>query len=112
MKRTLNLLLGEHMGIHRQDLNAEIDPQDLLPEEQRAKWVVVPKFELYQVFIAAFLIGAGVMASLLGATIGPKYLRYGFPLALILCFLQARIFRKFADRLLRGLGERQTERDA
>ena len=100
------------MGILKQEPHAEIDPQDLLPDEHRAKWAVVPKFELYQVFVAAFLIGAGVMASLLGATLGPKYLWYGFPLALIICFLQAKIFRRFADRLLRELGERQAERTA
>lgn len=100
------------MGVLRQEPNTKIDPQDLLPDEHRAKWAVVPKFELYQVFVAAFLIGAGAMASLLGVTLGLKYLWYGFPLALIICFLQAKIFRRYADRLLRELGEKQAERDA
>ncbi len=95
------------MGIFRHKPNAEVDPQDLLPKELRDKWAVVPKFELYQVFVAAVLIGAGAMASVLGATGGPTYLWYGFPLAMVLCLLQAKILARFAERLLRELGERQ-----
>lgn len=95
--------------MHKSD--NQIDPQSLLPSELRAKWAVIPKFELYQVFVAAFLIGAGVMASFLGATLGPKILLYGFPLALVICFLQAKIFGRFADRLLRDLAERHAERN-
>jgi hypothetical protein len=93
------------MGIFGQKPKVGADPQDLLPSDLRAKWAVVPKFALYQVVVAAFLMGAGVMAVILGITVGPTYLWYGFPLALALCFLQARILGRVADRLLRELGE-------
>lgn len=96
--------------MHKSD--NKVDPQSLLPSDLRGKWAVVPKFELYQVFASGSLFGAGVMASLLGATLGPKSLWYGFPLALVICFLQAKIFTRFADRLLRELGERQVEGNA
>lgn len=95
--------------MHKTD--AKVDPQDLLPNGLREKWAVVPPFELYQLFVAGFLLGAGVAASVLGATLGPKYLWYGFPIALVLCYLQAKIFRRFADRLLRELSERHGEGD-
>ncbi len=91
---------------------AEVDPQDLLPGDLRAKWAVIPRFELYQVFVSAFLLGAGTMASLVGNTVGPAYLCYGFPLALILCFLMASFLRRFSDRLLRELGENRASRNA
>lgn len=95
------------MSIFRQ--KAKADPQDLLPPEFRAQWAVVPKFELYQLIVAAFVIGAGAMATILGITVGPAYLWYGFPLALAYCFLQAMILGRFADRRLRELDESRAE---
>jgi hypothetical protein len=88
-----------------------VDPQDLLPSDLRAKWAVIPRFELHQIFVAAFLLGAGAMAPLVGSTVGPTHLWYGFPLALIFCFIQARILGSFSDRLLRGIGENRASRD-
>jgi hypothetical protein len=93
------------MKIFNHKPKTNVDPQDLLPSDIRDRWAVVPRFELYQLFVAGFLFGAGAAASILGFTVGPTYLSYGFPVALVLCFLQASILGRFADGLLRELGE-------
>ncbi len=98
------------MSMFRQNTKS-VDPQELLPLEFQAQWAVVPKFELYQLFVAGFVIGAGAMASILDITVGPAYLWYGFPLALAYCVLQAMILGRFADRRLRELDESRAKNE-
>lgn len=95
------------MGIYRKD--PEPDPQDAVPADLRDRWALVPKFELTQLFLAGFLIGAGTLASVVGFVSGPKWLWYGFPAALVLCRLQALLFEKASDRLVDELAARQRE---
>ena len=95
------------MGVLEKD--DEPDPQLLLPEELRDKWAVLPRVELYQMFCAGSLIGAGVCARVIGFVSGPRFLWYGFPVALLLCRLQKFAFGGASDRLLVELAERERD---
>lgn len=65
----------------------DIEPQELLPEPMQDRWAVVPRATLYQLFMVGALIGAGVAMSVVGFTSGPGWLRYAFPISLILAQL-------------------------
>jgi hypothetical protein len=85
--------------------DSEPDPQLLLPEAIRDKWAVVPRFELYQLSIMMALIGAGAALSIVGVVQGPSLLKPAFFVALLIGYVQNRIFSRRADRMLVDLEE-------
>jgi hypothetical protein len=86
------------------------DPQQLLPEDLRDDWAVVPRDLLYQVVLVGTLLGAGAALSIAGLVTGSKPMWYAFPVALLLAEMQRRRRPWSERRLLDALRERGTER--
>jgi hypothetical protein len=82
------------------------DPQHLLPEDLRDEWAVVPQDSLYQMLLVGALIGVGTALSIVGLIQGNDLLWYAFPVALILAWLQKRLFPWSERRLLKQLQDR------
>jgi hypothetical protein len=68
--------------------NGEIDRKldDLvqhLPAELRKDWVVIPKQTIHKLFVAAFLLGAGVASLVTGLILDISSLKWVYPAVLI-----------------------------
>jgi len=86
------------------------DPQELLPVELRADWLVVPKTSLWRLCLAVALIAAGIALSIVGISTGDRMLASAFPAALALAKLQGVLLPWPEERLLAALRARQQER--
>jgi hypothetical protein len=84
-------------------MNAEADPQNLLPEDQRPHWAVVPRDALYQLVLVGLLLGAGAAVSVVGFIQRDRLMYSGFPLAVLACWLQNAILPWSEKRLLTRL---------
>jgi hypothetical protein len=54
----------------------------------RQLWVVLPKTLLYQLFLVAALLGAGVSLTAYGIVVNDRRTLWGFPVALVIAKLQ------------------------
>ena len=74
------------------DSHMDPDPQELLPEELRHRWAVVPRDTRYQMLLVGTLLGAGTALSVAGLIVGSNPMKFGFPIALVLAQLQNWVF--------------------
>jgi hypothetical protein len=81
----------------------EAEVQLLLPADLRSEWVVVPKVELYWVFVVGAIFGAGVALSICGIAFGHEGLRWGFPAAFVLSWAGSKVMSMGYERRVRML---------
>ncbi len=67
------------------------EPQELLPEELRQDWVVLPKWSPTQIFLVGFLLGAGAALFAYGLAVGDGLAASMLGVALALAAIQNKI---------------------
>lgn len=76
------------------------DFQELLPPEMRSGWAVVPRFFLYQLCAVGALLGAGAAVNVLGWIYGHNWMRWAFPVAMLIAYLQNRLLSRRETRVV------------
>lgn len=80
-----------------------------LPTRLHARWALVPRLFLYQLFFVGALVGLGTGLSVMGLVLGSTVLSASLPIALGLAYLQntclARVERARIDEARQALAE-------
>ncbi len=74
------------------------EAQNLLPQALRARWFVLPRYEIYQQQLVGLIVGSGLSTTIAGWTIGNYPLKWGLPVAIGALLAQSWLFKPLQNK--------------